>query len=51
MMRCKFTDNQFMDALKREDAGLDIPEGCRELGIRTALSISGVPNTVAWTPP
>jgi len=36
MKRSKFTDSQIMDALKRVDAGLSIPEVCRELGISTA---------------
>jgi len=36
MKRSKFTDSQIMDALKRVDAGLAIPEVCRELGISTA---------------
>ena len=36
MKRSKFTDSQIMDALKRVDAGLDVPEVCRELGISTA---------------
>ena len=36
MKRSKFTDSQIMDALKRVDAGLAVPEVCRELGISTA---------------
>jgi putative transposase len=36
MKRSKFTDTQIMDALKRVDAGLAVPEICRELGISTA---------------
>ena len=36
MRRSKFTDSQVMDALKRVDAGLAVPEVCRELGISTA---------------
>ena len=36
MERSKFTDTQIMDALKRVDAGLAVPEVCRELGISTA---------------
>ena len=36
MKRSKFTDSQIMDALKRVDAGLGVPEVCRELGISTA---------------
>ena len=36
MKRSKFTDCQIMDALKRVDAGLAVPEVCRELGISSA---------------
>ena len=36
MKRSKFTDTQIMDTLKRVDAGLAVPEVCRELGISTA---------------
>jgi putative transposase len=36
MKRSKSTDSQIMDALKRVDAGLAVPEVCRELGISTA---------------
>jgi putative transposase len=36
MKRSKFTDSQIMDALKRVDAGIAVPEICRELGISTA---------------
>ena len=36
MKRSKFTDSQIMDALKRVDAGLTVPDVCRELGISTA---------------
>ena len=36
MKRSKFTDSQIMDALKRVDAGLALPDVCRELGISSA---------------
>ena len=36
MKRSKFTDSQIMEALKRVDSGLAVPEICRELGISTA---------------
>ena len=36
MKRSKFTDSQIMDALKRFDAGLAIPDVCRDLGISSA---------------
>ena len=36
MKHWKFTDSQIMEALKRVDSGLVVPEICRELGISTA---------------
>lgn len=36
MKRSKFTDSQIMDALKRAEAGLSVPEVCRDLGISSA---------------
>ena len=36
MKRSKFTDSQIMDTLKRAEAGLAVPELCRELGISSA---------------
>lgn len=36
MKRSKFTDSQIMDALKRVDAGLGVPDVCRELCISSA---------------
>ena len=36
MKKSKFTDSQIMDALKRVEAGLSVPEICRELGISSA---------------
>jgi putative transposase len=36
MKRSKFSDSQIMDALKRVDAGLAVPDVCRELGISSA---------------
>ena len=36
MKSSKLTDSQIMDALKRVDAGLAVPEVCRELGFSTA---------------
>jgi putative transposase len=50
-MKCsKFTDTQIMDALKPVDAGLAVPEVCRELGISTATFYKWRANTVVWTP-
>ena len=36
MKKSRFSDSQIMDALKRVDAGLGVPDVCRELGISTA---------------
>jgi putative transposase len=36
MKLSKFTDSQIMDALKRVDAALAVPDVCRELGINSA---------------
>ena len=33
MKKSRFTDSQIIDALKRAEAGLTVPELCRELGI------------------
>ena len=36
MKKSKFTDSQIMEALKRVEAGMSVPEICRELGISSA---------------
>lgn len=36
MKKSKFTDSQIMEALKQVEAGLSVPEICRELGISSA---------------
>jgi putative transposase len=36
MKKSKFTDSQVMEALKRAEAGVSVPEVCRELGISSA---------------
>ena len=36
MKKSRYSDSQIMDALKRVDAGLGVPEVCRDLGISTA---------------
>jgi putative transposase len=36
MKKSKFTDGQIMEALKRAEAGVAVPEICRELGISSA---------------
>jgi putative transposase len=36
MKKSRFTDSQISEALKRVEAGLAVPELCRELGISAA---------------
>jgi len=36
MKKSRFSDSQIMDALKRVEAGLPVPDVCRELGISVA---------------
>ena len=44
MKKSRFTDSQIMAALKRVEAGLAVPEICREVGISTAtFYIYGLP--------
>jgi putative transposase len=44
MKKSRFSDSQIMDALKRVEAGLTVPDVCRELGISVAtFYIYGLP--------
>jgi putative transposase len=36
MKKLRFTDSQIIDAIKRVEAGLAVPDVCRELGISSA---------------
>lgn len=36
MKKSRFSDSQIMDTLKRVEAGLSVPDVCRELGISSA---------------
>ncbi len=36
MKKSRFTDSQIMEALKRVEAGLAVPELCRDMGISSA---------------
>jgi putative transposase len=36
MKKSRYTDSQIMDALKRVEAGLAVPDLCRELGVSVA---------------
>lgn len=36
MKKSRFTDSQIMEALKRAEGGIAVPDLCRELGVSTA---------------
>ncbi|NBO05262.1 MAG: transposase [Betaproteobacteria bacterium] len=36
MRKSRFTDSQIMDALRRVEAGIGVPDLCRDMGISTA---------------
>ena len=36
MKKSRYSDSQVMETLKRVDAGIGVPDVCRELGISTA---------------
>lgn len=36
MKKSRYTDSQIMEALKRVEAGITVPDLCRELGISSA---------------
>ena len=49
MKRSKFTDSQIIDALKRVDAAIAVPDICRELGTLALLPFrSGALNPAVW---
>lgn len=37
MKKSRFSDSQIIEALKRVEGGLSVPELCRELGISSAM--------------
>jgi putative transposase len=37
MKKTRFTDSQIMDAFKRVESGISMPDLCRGLGISTAM--------------
>ena len=36
MKRSKFSDSQIIDSVKRVEAGISVPDICRELGVSSA---------------
>ncbi len=54
MKKSRFTDSQIMDALKRAEAGIKVPDLCRELGTRAAIFVTssrGVSTSAAGQAP
>jgi len=51
MKKSRFTDNQIIEALKRVEAGLAVPEIYRELGSARRRFTNGARNTAAWMYP
>jgi len=39
MRKSRFTDSQIMDALRRVEAGIGVPDLCRDMGISTATFV------------
>jgi putative transposase len=37
MKKSRFTDSQIMEAFKRAEAGIRVPDLCREFGVSSAL--------------
>ncbi len=37
MRKSRFTDSQILDAVKRVEAGIGVPDLCRDMGISTAV--------------
>ena len=37
MKRSKFSDSQIIDAVKRVESGIGVPDICRELGVREVV--------------
>jgi len=51
MKRSKFSDSQIIDAVKRVESGIGVPDICREYGLVRLLSISGGLNMAVWMSP
>ena len=47
----KFSDSRIIDAVKRVESGIGVPDICRELGVSSLPFIGGGPNTAAWMSP
>ena len=50
MKKSRFSDSQIIGVLKQEEAGVPVPELCREYGISSATFHKWRANWVAWTP-
>lgn len=50
MKKSRFTDSQIMDALKRAESGISVPDLCRELGSSTATLYKWRAKFGGWIP-
>jgi putative transposase len=50
MKKSRFSDSQIIGVLKQEEAGVPVPELCREHGISSATFYKWRANWVAWMP-
>jgi putative transposase len=48
MRKSRFMDSWIMDALRRVEAGIKVPDLCRELGSALRCFTAGGPNMAAW---
>ena len=48
MKKSKFSDSQIMAILNQAEAGIPVPELCREHGIAMRYFTNGVANTAVW---
>jgi putative transposase len=51
MKKCRFTDSQIIDVLKRVEAGLAVSELCQELSINMATLYKWRLKFGSWAPP
>lgn len=51
MRKSHFTDSQIMAILKQAEAGVPVPELCREHGMSSSTFYNGALNMAAWMRP
>jgi putative transposase len=50
MRRSRYSDNQILAILKQNEQGVSVNDLCREHGMSSRSSTSGVPRMAAWMP-